>query len=322
VTAFYNENDPKAAAWLRELIKGGHIADGVVDERSIEDVLPNDLKDFTQCHFFAGIGGWSYALRLAGWPDERPVWTGSCPCQPFSAAGKGGGFADERHLWPAWHWLIKQCRPSIIFGEQVASKDGLNWFDAVSADLEDSGYTCAASDLCAAGIGAPHIRQRLYWTGYSGSARTRRDTGTVLTAQKECRCQRLANGDLPFPCQCAGATCDNRLEHAESDGRLERGSEPSRGSVEPRRGPSGTVVNANNEGPQGRGERRDSAYQRAPWAASLVDCRDGKRRPVEPGTFPLAHGIPGRVGLLRGYGNAIVPQVAAAFVMSAMEATP
>ena len=126
---YYNEIDPKAAAWLRELIKHGHIARGVVDERSIVDVRPDELMGYTQCHFFAGIGIWSYALRLSGWPDDRPVWTGSCPCQPFSAAGKGKGFEDERHLWPVWHNLIKECRPPVVFGEQVASKAGLEWFD-------------------------------------------------------------------------------------------------------------------------------------------------------------------------------------------------
>ena len=84
---YYNEHDAKAAAWMRELIKEGLIADGDVDERSIVDVQPGDLAGYTQCHWFAGIGGWSLALRLAGWPDDRPVWTGSCPCQPFSSAG-------------------------------------------------------------------------------------------------------------------------------------------------------------------------------------------------------------------------------------------
>ena len=63
-----------------ELIDVVHIADGVVDARSISDIQPEDLREFTQCHFFAGIGVWSYALRLAQWPDSRQVWTGSCPC--------------------------------------------------------------------------------------------------------------------------------------------------------------------------------------------------------------------------------------------------
>ena len=93
MSAYYNEHDPKAAAWLRELIQAGEIPAGDVDERSIVEVQPADLARYTQCHFFAGIGGWSYALRLAGWPTDRPVWTGSCPCQPFSSAGKSGGGA-------------------------------------------------------------------------------------------------------------------------------------------------------------------------------------------------------------------------------------
>lgn len=162
MTVYYNEIDPFAAKWLENLISAGHIADGVVDTRSIVDVKPNELGEFTQCHFFAGIGVWSYALRNAGWPDDRPVWTGSCPCQPFSAAGQGEGFADERHLWPYWFWLIDECQPADIFGEQVASKDGLAWLDLVQSDLEASGYTVGAADICAAGVGAPHIRQRLW----------------------------------------------------------------------------------------------------------------------------------------------------------------
>ena len=121
MNAYYNENDPHAAQWLRNLIAAGHIAPGEVDERDIRDVVPADLAGFTQCHWFAGIGVWSLALRQAGWPDDRPVWTGSCPCQPFSAAGKGKGIKDARHLWPDWFGLIRECRPPVIFGEQVAS---------------------------------------------------------------------------------------------------------------------------------------------------------------------------------------------------------
>ena len=127
--AYYNEIDQFAAQMLRNLIAAGHIAPGDVDERSIEYVHPSDLKPYTQCHFFAGIGVWSHALRRAGWPDDRPVWTGSCPCQPFSAAGAGAGFDDQRHLWPHFHWLISERRPPVVFGEQVASRDANPWID-------------------------------------------------------------------------------------------------------------------------------------------------------------------------------------------------
>ncbi|EGI5714382.1 DNA cytosine methyltransferase [Salmonella enterica subsp. enterica serovar Durham] len=169
MSAYYNEIDPFAAQWLRNLIDAGHIAPGVVDTRSIEEVTADDLKGFTQCHFFAGIGVWSYALRRAGWPDDRPVWTGSCPCQPFSACGKKKGKSDKRHLFPVWFRLISQCKPGVIFGEQVASNDGLDWFDDVQNNLENAEYAFAGFDLCAAGFGAPHIRQRLYWVADTDS---------------------------------------------------------------------------------------------------------------------------------------------------------
>jgi hypothetical protein len=136
-----------------------------------------------QRHFFAGIGGWSYALRLAGVPDSASIWTGSCPCQPFSDAGKGLGIRDPRHLWPTWFDLIRECRPTAILGEQVASRDGLLWLDLVRADLEGCGYSFGASDLCAAGVGAPHIRQRLYFVAFADRER-REGLGLRLLARR------------------------------------------------------------------------------------------------------------------------------------------
>lgn len=169
MTAYYNEIDPFAAQWLRTLITQGHLPRGDVDERSIEDVKPDDLTTYTQCHFFAGIGVWAYALRLAGWDDDRPVWTGSCPCQPFSAAGKGTGFDDERHLWPAWAWLIEQRRPSVIFGEQVERAIAFGWNDDVFSRLESLDYAIGSAVLGGVMVGSPQGRPRTYFSATSNS---------------------------------------------------------------------------------------------------------------------------------------------------------
>jgi DNA (cytosine-5)-methyltransferase 1 len=216
VTAYYNEHDPFAAAWLRELIKDNLIAPGEVDERSIEDVTPNDLRPFQQCHFFAGIGVWSLAARLEGVPDDTPLWTGSCPCQPFSAAGKGEGFADERHLWPAFHYLIEQCRPSLVAGEQVAGADGDTWLDLVSSDLDATGYAFGSAETCAAGFGAPHIRTRNYWVAYRLGARLEGFAGHVIDGNEPGRVRALALGST------AAGGLPHRVADAEyDDGRAD-----------------------------------------------------------------------------------------------------
>jgi DNA (cytosine-5)-methyltransferase 1 len=292
---YYNEHDPKAADWLRELIKARFIPNGDVDERGIEDVLPSDLAGYTQCHFFAGIGGWSLALELAGWPEDRPVWTGSCPCQPFSVAGKGRGTEDERHLWPVFAELIRACKPPVVFGEQVASKAGRDWLAGVFADLEGMAYNRAGADLCAAGVGAPHIRQRLYWVAHSDSERyhgqhslLRKDqrgwnTGDFSKAPRSGKTSGLAN--------LHGTGLEEWEEQFAQEERQ-------------------AVVGSGDAGH---------------WAGSkLIQCRDGKTRrvPTEPAFFPLANGVSSaRMGILRGAGNAIVPQVAAEFVASYLDAT-
>lgn len=365
---YYNEIDPKAAAWLRELINRDLIAQGEVDERSIEDVVPSDLKGFTQCHFFAGIGGWSYALRLAGWPDDKPVWTGSCPCQPFSTAGKGAGFADERHLWPAWFHLIKQCGPPVIFGEQVASKAVDTWIDLVHADLESMGYAFGSVPFSSASIGAPHIRDRNYWVadahdtrleGWQGAAEraverpawpgslvgrladTKHDGHNRpfrLAPQPHCdeSNKRVSDGDCAA---CGVADSESLGQHGRRSREIqpvasESGKEP--GGLGDTSGATGQRHARSIPGAETQIDRQGFADGRLAvglehageslgagaagptngfWRdADWLRCTDGKWRPVEPGTFPLAHGVPARVVRLRGYGNAINPYAAKAFI--------
>lgn len=164
---YYNEFHPKAAAGLKQLIHEGFIPDGWVDTRSITEVKADEIRGFTQHHFFAGIGGWSLALQLAGWPADRPVFTGSCPCQPFSTAGKGTGGKDDRDLWPTWFSLIRELRPATVFGEQVASAIAHGWLDRVYSDMEGQDYAVGSSVLPACGVDAPHKRDRLWYVAHA-----------------------------------------------------------------------------------------------------------------------------------------------------------
>jgi DNA (cytosine-5)-methyltransferase 1 len=336
VAAYYNEHDPYAAAWLRNLISAGHIAPGDVDERDIRDVRPEDLRNYVQCHFFAGIGVWSYALRGAGFPDNRQVWTGSCPCQPFSQAGQGGGFDDERHLWPAFHYLIEKCGPRLVFGEQVASQDGLAWLDLVQADMEAADYAFGALDICAAGFGAPHIRQRLYWVADAD----RRECGRFADSEGRFAywpTPRREQGDgVVEPSSAVRLVVD--ADDAGPQGRSGMPQRPDQLAAGPR-GVVGELGDADSGGRPSRqhgteatrhGHPAFAASDRSPtgpvngvWRdADWLLCRDGKWRPVRSGSFPLAHGAPSRVGRLRAYGNAIVAAQAEEFIRAAMAYAP
>jgi DNA (cytosine-5)-methyltransferase 1 len=301
LASYYNEINPYAAQWLRNLIAAGHIAPGDVDERSIADVRADDLASYSQCHFFAGIGGWSLALRLAGWPDDRPIWTGSCPCQPFSAAGKGAAADDERHLWPDWFRLIRVARPPILFGEQVEAAIGWGWLDLVHADLGSQGYATGFAVLPACGVGAPHIRQRLWFVAQSGGA----ERGSRRPERNG------ADGGRPYG-EPAGSGVAGLVAHHDGGGQLVAAgslAEPQHYGLQGPLRPELRSIPAGQHQPLGR----SGAWDDLEW----LPCTDGKARPTKPGLFPLAAGLSARVGKLRAAGNAIVPQCAAEFIRAA-----
>jgi DNA (cytosine-5)-methyltransferase 1 len=382
---YYNDNERFVAQWLRNLIEAGHIGNGVVDERSIADLKPDELNQYTRAHFFAGIAGWELALNLAGWPTSEPVWTGSCPCQPFSAAGKGKGSADDRNLWHIWFELIRVCRPPAIFGEQVAAAIRFGWLDRVFDDLEAIGYKTWACVLPACSIGAPHIRSRLFWGAGLADSYESGNRGRWSPSGKQPICdfdyakrkwlananptdrreneqereqeRRIASGWTGESSGMADSTrgrCEQRdegngpipeLNKSEPDGRLDNPASSRTGcgdaTIEGGNGQenglfrtNGGMGNASGKGSQ-RYERssdmelhRGEGTQRSITKAGLwsdsqwINCRDGKQRRIpcaESGIRPLAPRLPGRLGQLRAYGNAIVPQVAAEFIKAVME---
>lgn len=302
--AYYNEFDPAAAHVLRQLVADNVIAPGDVDERSIKEVQPDDLRGYTQCHFFAGGGLWSVAARLAGWPDERPLWTGSCPCQPFSQAGKGLGTDDPRHLWPDFHRLIGAYRPPVVMGEQVAGAAGYGWFDGVRADLAGEGYASRCVDIPAFAVDAPHERNRLYWiardmadanqplrrVGYEQPARQlavhEQDAGTGLRAGSRDADGRVGDGLF------------TGLEGHAGNGNGAAGRAQPHRSVAPADGRNGTF------------------WSDAEW----IFCHDGKARRTKPGLPLLVDGVPGRVDLWRIAGNAISPVLAAEVIAAFLDA--
>jgi DNA (cytosine-5)-methyltransferase 1 len=353
---YYNEIDRFCCDWLSNLMDANLITPGKIDDRSIVDVRPDDLARFERVHFFAGIGGWDYALRLAGWPVGRPVWTGSCPCQPFSLVGKQKGFDDERHLWPVWRDLIRERRPAKVFGEQVAS--ATEWLGLVRSDLEALGYAVGAIPIQAASAGADHLRDRYWFVADDGGGRRlgpywregeqpRRAeaigaSDVILADASSQRSPAGISGSIQGEEGVAGIVDDRGYEISLADAESERGgwrTTDTEGSTG-RHGAEvdgchmgdaggagagrncGSIAGAEAQRGSGRevdGDLREPAIL-AGAALDWVIGADGKARRVKSGIRLLAHGVPNRVGLLRGFGNAIDPRCAAEFISAANEA--
>lgn len=318
---FYNDIDPRVCEWTRELIRAGEIPPGEVVCKSITQITPDELRLFTQCHFFNGISGWAYALKLAGWPADRPVWCASLPCQPFSSAGKQAGMSDERHLWPDFFRLVRECRPECIIGEQVEAAIRLGWLDGVCADLEAEGYAVGQIVLGAHSAGAPGIRQRIFWVAHAHEQQAIAANTEGLHAA-----EAAGHGNSIEPAGDAGG-----MGNTDGDGRKQAGCDAS--GLHEAHG-------------SGEANRVGDEVQDGAWARfDLIPCRDGKSRRVESRAFPLAPSIPHRVGpllsslgclgksavkaaranrniRLRGYGNAINAETAAEFVRAIMEIIP
>lgn len=293
--AYYNEIDLFAADWLRNLIAKGLIPAGDVDTRSIADVAADDLVGYAQCHFFAGIGGWALAARLAGWPDDRELWTGSCPCQPFSVAGKGAGIDDERHLWPHQLRLLRARRPAVWMGEQVAAAVGKDWLDGVLSDLEGIFYAGRATVVPACAVDAPHRRDRL-WLVAHAAGEGRGQAGLSPAGDRSAHRAGAGDraGDAGAAGNGAGAVADASSERRQQVASRAYGDEGS------------------HEGWPAQHDHVAAGHGESQWrGAGWIIGHDGKARRVEPSIRLLAHGVPARVGRLRAYGNAIVPQVAA-----------
>lgn len=277
---------------------------------------------------FAGIGGFELAARWMGWntiawsewdpfcqkvlsyhfPEAKgygdikqadftqykgqcDILTGGFPCQPYSVAGKRLGKEDERHLWPEMLRVIREVRPRWIVGENVRGL--LSWnggvvFEEVCTDLESEGYEVQAFIIPAAGIGAPHRRERVW----------------IIANASDCRCggracEQCANGwSELLPRECKGG---------------EMGSEATRCSGEwiTPNAENSRLSTCNEGSRQEQFRRRDERvslsehWENFPTISPVCGGDDGLPSELDGITFPKW-----RKESIKAYGNAIVPQVA------------
>lgn len=163
------------------------------------------------------------------------VITGGFPCQPFSVAGKQKGTSDNRHLWPEMFRIIKAFKPRYVIGENVRGiiniQDGMV-FETVCTDLESEGYEVQPFIIPAAGVGAPHRRERVWIIAIREESMVNSDNIRFKqhnTAEEEA--SRRRSSATFEPTGNVADTENGRRQQTQSERRegTERGSIDSRG---------------------------------------------------------------------------------------------
>lgn len=259
--------------------------------------------------------------------DRVDILTGGFPCQPYSLAGKRLGKEDERHLWPEMLRAIREIRPQWIVGENVLGivswNDGMV-FEEVQSDLEAEGYEVQPYVLPAAGVGAPHRRDRVWFVahadghrGPTGQGKKTDDSGWPpgehLAERGEIWGRHPPNGRTGIPADAVSLGCNDRCDHRQErplpdhfDGDAEK-DQREREERQRRACPTGEAA------PNGRyrdGQNQRDAVLQDHWANWPTQS------PICTGDDGIPPGLDGisfskwRTESIKAGGNAIVPQVA------------
>ena len=260
------------------------------------------------------------------------VITGGFPCQPFSVAGRQKGSGDNRYLWPEMFRVIKEFKPRWIIAENVRGivniQDGMV-FENVCTDLESQGYETQTFIIPAAGVGAPHRRDRVWIVGYSehnGSPSATQSRITSTTSNNNTQGEDTAR-------KSQGTSRPNNSEIMENSRRTIRGQQSSRNKESIGSGTSQETKRSADSDSVARSSEREKIMANTESQQSLSthnrekqgevgDKKQGEFRgsysrslwpnnwDIEPDVGRVADGVQGRIYRLKGLGNSIIPQIA------------
>jgi DNA (cytosine-5)-methyltransferase 1 len=259
------------------------------------------------------------------------IISGGFPCQPFSTAGARKGTDDSRYLWPEMLRVIREVRPRWIVGENVYGL--VNWsgglvFDTVCADLENEGFEVIPVVLPAAGVGSVHRRDRIWFVAYNNSL-VRRE-GREVESGKQSRhgeSDEVGNTETTQNTLCSGRA---HGEHEQEGTKVRQfgnigprgadGIHISKGDAADTDGnPLQGGIQSGGDGEQGWDKQSESITERI---HTLWGGMEAKRWENFPTQSPICGGDDGlptqldgitfskwRNESIKGYGNAIVPQI-------------